>query len=42
MFTLDERLSQLNGEYVRYSDDALFVGPDYMKAMEIMTEEVTK
>lgn len=38
MFTLDERLSQLNGEYVRYSDDALFVGPDYMKAMEIMTE----
>lgn len=42
MYSLDERLSQLNGEYVRYSDDALFVGPDYEKAMEIMKEEVAK
>lgn len=42
MFSLDERLSQLDGEYVRYSDDALFVGPDYEKAMEIMKEEVAK
>lgn len=42
MFSLDERLSQLDGEYVRYSDDALFVGPDYAKAMEIMKEEVAK
>ena len=40
MFSLDERLSKLDGEYVRYSDDALFVGPDYMRAMEIMSEEV--
>lgn len=40
MFSLDERLSELDGEYVRYSDDALFVGPDYMRAMEIMSEEV--
>lgn len=42
MFSLDERLSALNGVYVRYSDDALFVGPDYKRAMEIMEEEVTK
>ena len=42
MFSLDERLSQLNGEYVRYSDDALFVGADYQQAMQIMNEEVTK
>lgn len=42
MFSLDERLSQLDGEYVRYSDDALFVGPDYEKAMTIMKEEVAK
>ena len=42
MFSLDERLSQLDGEYVRYSDDALFVGPDYEKAMGIMNEEVAK
>lgn len=40
MYSLDERLSKLDGEYVRYSDDALFVGPDYEKAMEIMKEEV--
>lgn len=40
MYSLDERLSELDGEYVRYSDDALFVGPDYMRAMEIMSEEV--
>lgn len=42
MYSLDERLSKLNGEYVRYSDDALFVGPDFEKAMEIMKEEVAK
>lgn len=42
MFSLDERLSALNGEYERYSDDALFVGPDYELAMEIMKEEVAK
>jgi len=42
MFSLDERLSKLEGEYVRYSDDALFVGSDYKKAMEIMRDEVAK
>lgn len=42
MYSLDERLSALNGEYVRYSDDALFVGPDYQKAMVIMEDEVAK
>ncbi len=42
MYSLDERLSVLDGEYVRYSDDALFVGPDYEKAMAIMEEEVAK
>lgn len=42
MFSLDERLSALDGEYERYSDDALFVGPDYEKAMMIMQEEVEK
>lgn len=42
MFSLDERLSKLDGEYVRYSDDALFVGSDYEKAMKIMLDEVSK
>lgn len=40
MYSLDERLSRLDGEYVRYSDDALFVGPDYEEAMRIMEDEV--
>ena len=42
MYSLDERLSKLDGEYVRYSDDALFIGADYQKAMAIMEEEVAK
>lgn len=42
MYSLDERLSELDGEYVRYSDDALFVGKDYENAMLIMQEEVEK
>lgn len=42
MYSLDERLSKLDGEYVRYSDDALFIGKDYEKAMDIMKEEVAK
>lgn len=42
MYSLDERLSVLDGEYVRYSDDALFIGPDCQKAMAIMQEEVAK
>lgn len=42
MYDLDERLSKLDGEYVRYSDDALFIGPDYEIAMEIMKEETAK
>lgn len=42
MYSLDERLASLDGEYERYSDDAVFVGPDYEKAMAIMEEEVAK
>lgn len=42
MYDLDKRLSELEGEYVRYSDDAIFVGKDYEKAMEIMRDEVEK
>lgn len=42
MYSLDERLSRLDGVYVRYSDDAIFVGPDYKKAMDIMVEETSK
>lgn len=42
LYHIDERLSKLNGFYVRYSDDMLFVGPDYELAMQILCEELGK
>ena len=33
---IDEELSQMSGYYVRYSDDMLFIGADYKKAMELL------
>lgn len=39
---VDEKLSALNGYYVRYSDDMLFIGPDYAKAMRILEEETSR
>lgn len=38
---LDDRLSKLDGYYIRYSDDTLFVGNDYMVAMQVMEEELS-
>lgn len=38
LYDLDEELSQLDGYYVRYSDDMLFIGKDYEKAMEVLQE----
>ena len=32
LYHLDDKLSKLNGYYVRYSDDTLFVGEDYEKS----------
>ena len=40
LYHLDEMLSSLNGFYNRYSDDSLFLGEDYEKAMEIMQSEL--
>ena len=40
LYHLDDKLSKLNGYYVRYSDDTLFVGEDYEKAMDIMKGEL--
>ncbi len=42
LYHIDEKLSSLDGYYVRYSDDTLFVGKDYEKAMTIMREELEK
>lgn len=39
---IDERLSDLDGYYVRYSDDMVFIGKDYRRAMDILTEELAK
>lgn len=39
---IDERLSALNGYYVRYSDDMLFVGPDHEKAMTVLSAELDR
>ena len=40
LYHIDEKLSKLNGFYVRYSDDTLFIGKDYHKAMVIMEREL--
>ena len=39
---IDERLSGLDGYYVRYSDDMLFIGKDYAEAMDILRTELGK
>lgn len=36
LYHIDERLSTMDGYYVRYSDDCLYIGTDYEKAMELM------
>ena len=40
LYELDEELSQMNGYYVRYSDDMLFIGEDYKKAMCVLQKRL--
>lgn len=40
LYDLDEELSQMNGYYVRYSDDMLFIGEDYEKAMRVLRKRL--
>lgn len=42
LYHIDEQLDGLNGKYVRYSDDMLFVGEDYDLAMITLSDELTK
>lgn len=42
LYEMDNTLSNLDGYYVRYSDDCLFIGNDYEKAMSIMKSELDK
>lgn len=40
LYDLDEELSRMRGFYVRYSDDMLFIGEDYEKAMCILQQKL--
>ena len=41
LYHIDEELSGMDGFYVRYSDDMLFVGRDYNKAMSVLVERLS-
>ena len=41
LYDTDEKLSRLDGYYIRYSDDMVFIGKDYLKAMEILSEDLS-
>lgn len=36
LYDIDKKLSGMNGFYVRYSDDILFIGPDAEKALTVL------
>lgn len=40
LYDIDAELSSLNGYYVRYSDDMLFIGPDHPKAMSVLQQRL--
>lgn len=40
LYDLDQELSQMNGYYVRYSDDMLFIGEDYEQAMDVLQQRL--
>ena len=42
LYDLDEKMTKLNGYYVRYSDDCIFVGQNYSKAMAIMQTHLAR
>lgn len=40
LYDLDEALSRMKGYYVRYSDDMLFIGEDYQRAMNVLEQRL--
>ena len=42
LYHIDERISELDVYYVRYSDDIGCIGPDARKAMQVLEEELAK
>ena len=42
LYHIDEQLSEMQGYYVRYSDDMLYIGEDYDVAMDVLRTELSK
>jgi len=42
LYHIDDQLANLDGYYVRYSDDMLFIGRDAERAMQILSDELDK
>ncbi len=42
LYDLDQELSQMDGDYKRYSDDMLFAGEDYEKAMNVLKRRLAE
>ena len=42
LYHIDERLTAMQGYYVRYSDDMLFIGEDAEQAMQTLSEELKR
>ena len=42
LYHVDAQLSSMKGFYVRYSDDMLYIGEDYEKAMQIVVLELSE
>ena len=42
LYNLDEELSQMNGFYIRYSDDMLFIGDAYERVMSILLQRLSE
>ena len=42
LYHIDEELSRLDGLYIRYCDDMLFLGPDHDKAMSLLQSRLSE
>lgn len=42
LYHIDEKLSQMKGKYVRYSDDMLYIGEDYQTAMNVLCDNLAE
>lgn len=42
LYHIDEKLSELDGLFIRYCDDIIFIGSKYEQAMQILRDELEK